>query len=286
MKERLHLYLSPHFDDAIFSCGGLIHAQRSAAERVGVLTLCAGLPEPGTESTLAKQYLADWSKSGDGMMERRAENANALSSWDVRNLECSTPDAIFRTGRGASYYQERADLFCEPCSEDAKSVLPLWQEYLRQSVEGEKQIHLYAPLGIGGHVDHELTRRLGQRMLQSGWNVSFYEDYPYVELEPNGIQKAQIRFGASQWTSRSMAIDVQAKIDAIRKYRTQIGRVFGSDEDLVRRVRSFSAEVAADLRPREWQRDVLPRSWPRLRFWQPFFHRRAHAERIWLARTR
>jgi len=246
-----------------------------------VLTLCTGLPAPGTESALARQYLSDWSKSGDGIALRRDENADVLSSWEVRNWECGTPDAIFRTGKGTPYYQDRTDLFCEPRSEDAAYLLPLWEVRLRQLAEKETNIHLYSPLGIGGHVDHELARRLGQRMLQSGWSVRFYEDYPYVELEPDGIQKAQARFGVCQWTSRSMSIDVQAKINALRKYRTQIGRVFGSDEELVRRVKSFSAEIAAGINPGERLRSVLAPSGLRLRLWRRFFDYHAHAERIW-----
>jgi hypothetical protein len=95
-EENLNLYFSPHLDDAILSCGGLIHAQRQAGERVGVLTLCAGSPGPSALSTLAQQYESAWGESSDGMALRRAENAAILSSWGVQNWECSVGDAIYR----------------------------------------------------------------------------------------------------------------------------------------------------------------------------------------------
>jgi LmbE family N-acetylglucosaminyl deacetylase len=281
MKEGLNLYLSPHYDDAILSCGGVIYAQRCADERVSVLTLCTGLPEPAQQSTLALKYLAAWSKSGDGMTNRRAENADVLSRWGVMNWECGTPDAIFRAGGGIPYYQNRADLFCAPHIEDAAFLLPVWEERLKQLAKEEKNILLYAPLGVGGHVDHELARRLGQRMGQSGWRVLFYEDYPYVELELSGVKTAQARFESYKWTSQTVSIDVQAKIDALRSYHTQIGNVFGCDNDMVRRVKNFTADTACAINSRERLRAALAPSGLRLRLWRLLFDYHAHAERIW-----
>ena len=107
MKEDLNLYLSPHYDDAILSCGGVIHAQRCADESVGVLTLCSSLPEPAPQSTLALKYLAEWSKSGDGIVKRKAENAGCFIEMGVMNWECDTPDAIFRTNGTTPYYQNK-----------------------------------------------------------------------------------------------------------------------------------------------------------------------------------
>ncbi len=132
MKEDLNLYLSPHYDDAILSCGGVIYAQRCADERVGVLTLCTSLPEPAPQTTLALKYLAEWSKSGDGIVKRRAENADVLSRWGVMNWECDTPDAIFRTNGTTPYYQNRVDLFCEPHIDEAAFFLPVWEERFKQ----------------------------------------------------------------------------------------------------------------------------------------------------------
>ena len=283
MREQcLNLYLSPHLDDAILSCGGLIFAQRQAGERVGVLTLCAGSSGPGSLSTLAQQYESAWGESGDGMTLRRAENAAILSSWGVQNWECSVEDAIYRPGKGVPYYETRADLFREPHPQDAASLLPFWEVRVRQlTAEEVPGILLYAPLGVGSHVDHELARRLGQRMGEAGWRVWFYEDYPYLELEAGGLQAGQARFGIHTWTSRIVAIDVLAKIAAVRGYHTQIGRVFGSEEDLISRVKGFTAETACALNGWERMRRRLAPGGLRLRFWRRALGYHAHAERVW-----
>ncbi len=277
----LHLYLSPHFDDAIFSCGGLIYSQRQAGERVGVLTLCAGLPGPGPLSALARQYHSAWGGSGDEMARRRAENADVLSAWGVQSWECSTPDAIYRIGKGDPYYETRADLFRGPHSQDAASLLPIWEARVRQLAEKDQGTVLYSPLGVGSHVDHELARRLGQLVEEQGWKVWFYEDYPYVELETGGVRAAQARFPIHNWTCRIVRIDVRAKIEAARAYRTQIGRVFGNEEELARRVRDFTAETACPVNRWERLRRSLAPCGSRRRLWRRALGYHAHAERIW-----
>jgi LmbE family N-acetylglucosaminyl deacetylase len=281
-EECLNLYLSPHLDDAIFSCAGLIYVQRHAGERVGVLTLCAGLPSPGSLSPLAREYESAWGGLGAGMAVRRAEDAALLSSWGVESWECETQDAIYRADKGVPYYETRASLFRKPHPQDAASLLPFWQTRLRQLAEEEAHgLLLYAPLGVGGHVDHELARGLGERTGEGGWRVWFYEDYPYVELEAGGVRAAQARFGIHTWTSRIMPIDVRAKIDAVRAYHTQMGRVFGSEKDLARRVKGFTAETACALNPWERVRRRLAPSGLRLRLWRRVLGYHGHAERIW-----
>ncbi len=276
-----HLYLSPHLDDAILSCGGLIYAQRQAAERVSVLTLCAGSPEQGALSTLAQEYESAWSKTGDGLARRRAENAGILSDWGVQSWESNTPDAIYRAAGEAFYYKTRTDLFREPHPRDASSLLPIWEARVKQLPVGVQSTLLYAPLGIGGHVDHEITRRLGQLMGEAGWQVWFYEDYPYLELEPDGVAAAQCRFGDRNWTSKITPINAQAKVEAVLGYRTQIERIFGNETELVHRVKGFTAETACAVNSTERVRRGLAPSGLRLRIWRRALGYHAHAERLW-----
>jgi hypothetical protein len=152
---------------------------------------------------------------------------------------------------------------------------------VHQVVEGSQNVILYAPLGVGRHVDHELARRLGQSLHEKGRPVWFYEDYPYVEIVPDGLATAQARCGIRQGPFRVMPIDVQAKIEAVRGYHSQLRRVFGSDKDLVRRVKEFTAETACALDSWERRRRKLAPSGLRLLLWRRVLGYHAHAERIW-----
>ena len=64
-------------------------------------------------------------------------------------------------------------------------------ELLRQEIARLEPQKVYLPLGVGGHVDHQLCREVGVRLLQEGrrWVmpgpdyagiVTFYEDFPYA----------------------------------------------------------------------------------------------------------
>jgi len=281
-KSRLHLYLSPHLDAALLSCGGLIHAQRKAGEQVSVLTLCAEPPDRDALSPLARFYEADWGESGDAMAMRRAENAVALSEMGVTIWNSTSVDAIYRNDAGTPYYSTREDLFGEPQPRDVAALLPVWESQVKQIVEEYGQSFvLYSPLGVGGHVDHELARQFGQRMAELGCEVCFYEDYPYVELVPGGVQDAMARFGPRQWSSRVVAIDVRAKIEAVREYRSQIGRVFGSEREMIRRISGFTADTACAFNRWERMRRCLAPSGLRLRLWRRMLGYHAHAERVW-----
>jgi hypothetical protein len=41
---------------------------------------------------------------------------------------------------------------------------------------------VYVPAGLGGHVDHLLTRRYGRMLLRTGMAVELYADLPYCVL--------------------------------------------------------------------------------------------------------
>ena len=109
-----HIYLSPHMDDAILSCGGLMHAQRSRNERVTVINLCAGFPNHDQLSPFAKQYHAGWGNLPDVVAIRREEDSILLSRWGVMASYCSTPDSIYRYVGDQVAYPDLAALFGEP----------------------------------------------------------------------------------------------------------------------------------------------------------------------------
>ncbi len=279
-RER-HIYVSPHFDDAVLSCGGRICLHRERGEPVTVLTLCAGPPPPGGLSPLAHAYHAAWLESGPGAERRREENAAVLSRIGADGRECPTPDAIYRGDGSGPFYGDRRDLFGEPDARDAASVVPAWEAAVRRVAEEAGTAVVHFPLAIGGHVDHELARRVGERIGDRGPGVAFYEDYPYVELEPDGVQTAQAKFGARLWRRETVRIDVEAKIEAARGYRTQVGPVFGCEADLDRRIRDFSAATACEIDARERLRRLLAPSGRRRSLWRRALGWHAHAERIW-----
>ena len=169
-------YLSPHLDDAVYSCGGLIAAQVAAGDEVHILTVCAGDPPDDDFSPFAQTLHARWQTDGFATAaQRRKEDEAACTRLGVSWRHESVPDAIYRRDASGRYlYASDEALF---------GALPAAEEALVRSVTRRLEeatppaANLVAPLTLGGHVDHRLVRRAAQRLARPLW---YYADYPYA----------------------------------------------------------------------------------------------------------
>jgi LmbE family N-acetylglucosaminyl deacetylase len=170
-----HFYLSPHLDDAVLSCGGLIASQVAAGETVVVLTACAGDPPPGPLSDFAQELLLRWGKGSVPSPARRAEDRMACGRLGASVLHFDVPDAIYRrqTDGTVLYPSERA-IFGPVHLADKPLIDSLAAKIAAACPEDSR---LYSPLGIGNHVDHLLTRLAAERAHGGLW---YYPDFPYI----------------------------------------------------------------------------------------------------------
>ena len=109
------IIISPHFDDAVLSCGGLIWESARRGRTVEIWTIFAGYPSPGPLSELAARIHAQWG-TGDARQTvdlRRAEDRAAAALVGATARHFSNPDCIYRTdGAGSFLYTE--DVFDPP----------------------------------------------------------------------------------------------------------------------------------------------------------------------------
>src|SRR5512146_806517 len=90
------IYLSPHFDDAILSCGALIWQQGQSGQRVEVWTVCAGEIPPGPLTPYAEELHARWGTGLSSVAARRAEDEVACRAVGAMPRWFSVPDCIYR----------------------------------------------------------------------------------------------------------------------------------------------------------------------------------------------
>jgi LmbE family N-acetylglucosaminyl deacetylase len=170
-----HLYLSPHLDDAIWSCGGAICGQVARGERVVVLTIFAGDPPAGSLSSFARELHNRWGEERSPVAARRAEDRRACAILGAQPVHLDFLDCVYRVdGRGVALYPDKAAIFGK--------VHPLDQplrERLRLALGARlvPSARVYCPLGIGGHVDHLLVRSAAERLAEGLW---LYPDMPYA----------------------------------------------------------------------------------------------------------
>jgi LmbE family N-acetylglucosaminyl deacetylase len=254
-----HIYLAPHLDDAVLSCGGAICRHTASGDAVLVITVFSGEFKGEVLSPFALQMHSEWGNPPKPLALRHAEDmaALALLAAEVRHLDVL--DAIYRTDPGGRWlYADLGTLFGEVQPADPMVLDPpdgLVAQLVR-FVSLENQAILYAPLAVGHHVDHQIVHRVARQLLETGYQVAFYEDYPYAERE-GALESALIVTGANNWRVEAISLDpahVAAKVSALGYYRSQLAVLFGGAEAMSNRVWAFAATRSAEhgLAERIW----------------------------------
>lgn len=208
--------LSPHADDAAFSCGGMLLQHKDAK----VITVCSAEPESPRPN-----YLSGLASVEIRMQEDRA--AMDLLGCQYETLGFS--DAVDRTSDGNSLYSSISELFGVLSPVDVAGL----QGMVEQCREAVGARRLVCPMAVGAHVDHQLCAHVGRILHKEGHDVWFYPDAPYCFPDPGPIVIADTALLASRrlrariWSNREIAIDTQAKATLVALYPSQVGELFG-----------------------------------------------------------
>lgn len=145
------LVLSPHLDDAVFSCAGFLLDAIEKGQSVTVATMF-------TDGRRGDQYFA----------QRRAEDERALNSLGAQLVWCGFVDASAR-------FQD-ANLCTSAPEPELQRLLLNKAESLLSAAQPRT---LLLPLGVGAHVDH-LSLHEVVAISSGDLDVLFYEERPYV----------------------------------------------------------------------------------------------------------
>jgi LmbE family N-acetylglucosaminyl deacetylase len=245
------IYLSPHLDDAVLSCGGAIAGRARSGGRVLVVTACTGAPAEGAElGSIARRLHAWWGLSApDAAQARRREDEAAAAIVGADVLWLDLLDAIYRAPEA---YRDRGSLFGPIAPADP--VIDSLGEALAAIVERCPGAALFAPLGVGGHVDHRAMHTAAAALAVP---CAFYEDFPYI-TRPGALEsRLDALGGAAQWVASARAVDatLALRIEAVRRYASQTGLLFGDDAKMTRAIAEHARGVAppgAVFGEREW----------------------------------
>jgi LmbE family N-acetylglucosaminyl deacetylase len=196
--------------------------------------------------------------AADAMQIRKAEEERYAFFAELSVVFLDLPDAVYRG------YVGDDQLLGAVRDDDLAPYELLRSEILRL----EPQM-VYFPLGVGGHVDHQLCREVGLALLAEGrrWvmpgpsfvgRLSFYEDFPYswwtdfsgpanyggaaaggerLELDlPLGVNVEP------QYADISEVLD--RKTAGIKLYASQIERLFESEQGMLDDLAGYHARVA------------------------------------------
>lgn len=258
-----HVYLSPHYDDAALSCGGTIHHQVQTGESVLVVTICAAPPEANPPfSPYAEAMHKVWGNPDEVVATRQAEDQAAMKILGADYLRLRFTDCIYRgqSRTGEWYYNNDDQLFGEVHPADWSLATEIAEAIVEMIPQGKKTV-LYAPLTVGHHIDHQLAHAAARQLQTQGYELAFYEDYPYADpvfasryahtlettlaAQPPPILQPQFRVLSEE--------DLAAKIKSLCAYRSQIAILFNNELEMASCLRNYARQVGqAQLAERIW----------------------------------
>ncbi len=242
------IYLSPHLDDAALSCGGQIYQQSQSGQSVLVVSVTAGDPGSGSISPFAEELHERWQLPADAVAARRREDMAACAILGADHAHWDFLDCIYRRHPASRepLYTTGENIFGRFHPAESALVDELAQRMSRLPRHGT----LYLPLTIGNHVDHQLVLMAAQS-LEAKDTFRYYEDFPYVRI--SGALAAVIGDQAA-WRQQIVPLSpsaLEARIESIACYRSQIDILFGGSAQLREQV---IAHVIATGGERFWRK--------------------------------
>jgi LmbE family N-acetylglucosaminyl deacetylase len=226
------VFVSPHLDDVILSCGGAVaKAARTGSPRI--VTVFAGTPGSDVSEFAHFQHVRWRLDDAEAVESRRREDQAAAArigdSVQVHWLEYL--DAIYRdTG-----YSSDDALFGLPLSCDLTLASDIHKDLRRYRTS-----RYVIPMGVGNHVDHQIVREAGLMLLREGAEVWMYAEVPYA------LNDASVALAISQIAVNDpivVRLDEDAlrrKIAGVGEYASQLPVLFRDRGDASEEIEAFA----------------------------------------------
>jgi LmbE family N-acetylglucosaminyl deacetylase len=233
------IFLSPHFDDVALSCGGLVWELVQRGSQVSIWTICAGEVPVSGLSAFAETLHARWQTGQNAPAQRKLEDLRSCQRLGATQLCYSIPDCIYRRDplSHAFMYTSEDSLYGELHPGDSRFIQAVQAEIRAGLSEADI---LVCPLGIGNHVDHQLTRLAAEG---SGRSLGYYADFPYILKHRDQLDQLY----ANGWESRVFGISpegLSAWIDSIAQHTSQISTFWPSLDEMACAIGTYLQQEA------------------------------------------
>jgi len=250
-RKQYHIFISPHFDDVVLSCGGMI-ASFAGKESVLVVTIFTGAGE-GKLSRYGKKYIqfCGFKNSRQYFKTRKKEEKKAATILKYETKWLGFPEALFRYKERPVFprffYNNKKKLLGKINKDE--EILPALEKKVKNIINSyhQKIKKVYFPLGVGGHVDHRLLNQIGQGVVRRSQlkkeKVYFYEDFPYL-LTVNrkemidSFQKKKMKRVKIYLNKKSLKLKQQS----ILVYSSQIKPLFKTEKNFEKQFIKFYQE--------------------------------------------
>ena len=220
------IYLSPHLDDAVYSCGGRIREQTRNGDSVEIWTLFTADPPEGPLTPIADLFHMLWQTDRDAFAIRREEDQAACQIIGAIPVHFPFHDIIYRRNPATNEpLVHSMEEISSPISAVDQTLLQEIVAEIKSHLPGDA--HLACPLSLGNHRDHRLTRAAVETL---GKPTHYFADYPYAE-EIHNLQE----WIKPEWQPETKPIPeegIKAWQAAVAAYASQLSSFWVTEEEM------------------------------------------------------
>lgn len=220
------VFFSAHFDDAALSCSELISILTKRNIKVTVVN-CFTNAHKGPYTFSGKKFLKI---SGDYMdatvfyRDREEEDRKALEFLGVKRIiNLSLEDGLFRRNKNSNFIGKLIPEFSH--------IYPFFKFFITGNIlksdfaqkdlikkirtQKFRNSYIFAPLAIGNHVDHQITRNSVEKIFKE---IIYYSDFPYNTKKQIKIPK--------NFKKHEHNVNIFQKEKMLKIYKTQFIGLF------------------------------------------------------------
>lgn len=242
------IFISPHLDDVILSCGEFVAKLRNTKREVLVITIFSGTPMSENISHAAKLFHDSCNLGDNAMHFRKNEDEKAMKLLDVEYIHIGELESLYRKNTDGTYkYNEIEHIFTTDTSNEIDTIKCLSSKI--ENIFANMNIDkIYIPLGIGNHIDHVITRKSIENIASKFFfKKYYYEDTPYVcNLESNNY--SELTSELNSFVIKVTDEEWNLKCEAINCYVSQLDMLWKNEEEKLMQLNLLSFQYLKGYR--------------------------------------
>ncbi|WML35844.1 PIG-L family deacetylase [Clostridium sp. OS1-26] len=257
MKQ--YLFLSPHLDDVILSCGMYIHKLIQNNSKVIIATVFSGSIEPQYLSPLAKWFHSTCKLGNNAMMVRRLEDKNASKFVKADSIHLNLHECLYRrNANGSPRYLRESNIYNANLNKE-KDTINKVNLVLKDKFKLNNFERIYIPLGIGRHIDHLILRKAVETLCtqvdKNIKKINYYEDIPYACSNRDVNWKTELTKGLNYYSYNINEEEFNIYIKAISLYKSQIHMLWSNNIEMRKQLKNYFMDSKSKmLKSRVWEK--------------------------------
>lgn len=223
-KKKTCYFISPHFDDAILSAGALMSYLSKYTNIVVINIFTKAGPMPYTLSARAFLSQVGYTNAKKLFVDREKEDAAVLQKVSNKIINLGYSDALWRKKSNTwlgkivpevdhIYLTYRFHIIRGIISKKDHAMMEEIIKKLHEIIT-DKDAVVFAPIGVGSHIDHVITHAIASKLKQQR---IYWSDFPYNEKQTVATE---------QFRSFSFGEQLSEKKPLIQGYTSQYKAMF------------------------------------------------------------